>query len=87
MEKYSWIFNVGLDLLFMWKLSIYYKDKSKVNKYRKLKEQKKLMLPDGKLERCLQLLALQEKKFDVLEFAELLQWIEIYNEEHFLSGC
>ena len=64
-----------------------YKDKSKVNKYNKLKKQKEMMLPVGKLKKYLQLLALQEKKFDVLEFAELLQWIDFYNEEHFLSGC
>ena len=91
--KYSWILNVGLGFLYMWMLSEenttdqLKSEKRKKELYRLYNQKKLKNLLDGKVrDRCIQLLAVQERRtFDVLCFAELLRWIDDYIKTRILT--
>lgn len=85
-DKFKWVLDSGLDIVYMWKLSEYKTEDCK--RYKKLKSQKKLKLPENKYDEYISLLKLKDAytgSFDVLYFSELLFWAARYCHEQLLS--
>lgn len=81
LTKYYWILDVGLQLIYIWGLSEYIEAHEGICNTPLKKGKFEFPYGDKSREKYAKLLASQEKKtFDVLCFAELLHWVDIYNE-------
>lgn len=84
--KYYWILEVGLQLVYIWRLAEYTESHKGICDSVPRKGEFKFPDGDKSVEMYAKLLASQEKKiFDVLCFAELLHWVDIYNKDIFNS--
>lgn len=86
-DKFKWVLDSGLDIVYMWKLSEYKEEGGE--RYEKLKSQGKLELPENKYDEYISLLKLKDAytgSFDVLYFSELLFWAARYCDEQLSLG-